>query len=69
MSNSWQVLTLPAIQQLDNKLAEAVAIGYAEITLVIEKGKLRWIRGPTPSEPVQMDCPSETLRSSGATRK
>lgn len=48
------VLTLPAIKQIDAKLAEAVQIGYAAVELVVEKGRLRWIRGPAPSEPVRM---------------
>ena len=49
----WRVLTEASIQQLDDKLAEAIKMQFAEITLVIEKGKFRWIRGPAPDEPVK----------------
>lgn len=47
------VLTRGVVLQIDRKVAEAIEIGYAEVTLVIEKGCLRWIRGPAPSEPVR----------------
>jgi hypothetical protein len=49
-----QVLTTAMIEQLNEKVAEAMRIGYATVELVIEKGELRWVRGPTPSEPVRM---------------
>jgi len=51
---SW-VLTPALVQQLNEKLAEAIRIGYATVELVIEKGELRWIRGPAPSEPARRD--------------
>ena len=50
----WVVLTPVVIQQIDEKLAEAIKIGYATIELIVQKGKLRWIRGPAPSEPARM---------------
>lgn len=50
-----KILTGAILQQLERKLQEACRIGYAEITLVVEKGRLRWIRGPAPSEPVARD--------------
>jgi hypothetical protein len=49
-----QVLTAAMIEQLNEKVAEAMRIGYATVELVIEKGELRWVRGPAPSEPVRM---------------
>jgi hypothetical protein len=49
----WRVLTEASIQQLDEKLAEAIKLRFAEITLVIENGKFHLIRGPAPSEPVK----------------
>ena len=50
----WKrVLTPAVIEQIGEKLAEAMRYPYAEITLVVKRGKLRWIRGPTPSEPVR----------------
>ena len=51
---SWAVLTPALTRQIDEKLAEAVEIGYATVELVVQKGQLRWIRGPAPSEPVRM---------------
>lgn len=51
---SLLVLTPASIQQIDEKLAEAVRHGYAVVTLEVQKGKLRWIKGPAPSEPVRM---------------
>ena len=50
-----QVLTPALAQQLNEKLSEAIRMGYATIELVVEKGELRWIRGPAPSEPVRKD--------------
>lgn len=49
-----QVLTAAMIEQLNEKVAEAMKIGYATVELVIEKGELRWVRGLAPSEPVRM---------------
>jgi hypothetical protein len=49
-----QVLTAAMIEQLNEKVAEAMRIGYATVELVIEKGELQWVRGPAPSEPVRM---------------
>jgi len=48
----WRVLTEAAIRQIDRKLTEAVDMRFAEVVLVIENGKYRFIRGPSPSEPV-----------------
>jgi hypothetical protein len=48
-----QILTAAMIEQLNEKLAEAMRLGYATVELVIEKGELRWVRGPAPSEPVR----------------
>jgi len=59
-ASEWQpsaplrVLTPAIIQQIDEKLAEAVEHGYAIIELEVQKGKLRFIKGPAPSEPVRM---------------
>lgn len=47
------VLTPGVMRQLEMKLREACRLGYAEVTLVVEKGRLRWIRGPAPSEAVR----------------
>jgi hypothetical protein len=46
------VLTPGLIQQIEAKLRQAMVYGNAEVTLVVKSGKLRWIRGPAPSEPV-----------------
>ncbi len=50
---SDDILTEAVIQQLREKLRQAVGFGFAEVVLVVEKGRLRWIRGPAPSEPVR----------------
>lgn len=56
MSNDQLMVLKPnIIRQLDEKLAQAMQLGYAEITLIIEKGRLRWIRGPAPSVPAATD--------------
>lgn len=49
-----KVLTPAIIEQIDEKLAEAVQHGYAIVELEVQKGKLRFIKGPAPSEPVRM---------------
>jgi hypothetical protein len=49
----WRVLTEASVQQLDEKLAEAIEMQYAEIILVVQEGRFRWIRGPAPSDPVK----------------
>jgi len=49
------VLTPALIEQLNSKLAEAMAMGFATVELVVEKGRLRWIRGPAPSEPARTE--------------
>jgi hypothetical protein len=59
-----RVLTVAAIRQLDAKLSEAVRAKYAEITLVVEEGRLRWIRGPAVSEPVAL-TPDPSPRGRG----
>lgn len=46
-------LSEAALAKVKAKVEEALALGFAEVTLVIEHGRLRWIRGPAPSEPVQ----------------
>lgn len=46
-------LSEATIQQIAEKVAEACRLGFAEVILVIEKGRLRWIRGPAPSEPIR----------------
>jgi hypothetical protein len=51
--NGCRVLTPATILQIDGKLAEAIRMRFAEVTLVVENGKLRFIRGPSPSEPVR----------------
>lgn len=53
-SSPWRVLTPAFAKQIDDKLAVAVKLSYAVVELIIEKGRPRWIRGPAPSEPVQM---------------
>ena len=58
MMNSEQVsalcvLTPVTVKQIDEKVSQAIRCGYATVTLVVEKGRLRWIRGPAPSEPVR----------------
>lgn len=52
--SDWQVLTPALAQQIDEKLSEAVRIGFAAVELIVEKGSPKWIRGPAPSEPVRM---------------
>ena len=52
--SSLKVLTPAIIQQIDEKLAEAVEHGYAIIELEVLQGKLRFIKGPAPSEPVRV---------------
>lgn len=47
------ILTEAMIRQLEDKLRQAVEYGYAEVVIVVEKGRPRWIRGPAPSEPVR----------------
>ena len=49
----WRVLTEASIKQLDDKLFEATRMHYAEIVLVVEEGRYRFIRGPAPSDPVR----------------
>lgn len=39
-------LTEPVIKQLNEMLAEAAEYTHAEITLVVKRGRLRWIRPP-----------------------
>lgn len=53
MSPPWLVLTPAIVQQIDEKLAEALEMASAEVVLVAKRGRLRWIRGPTPSEPIR----------------
>jgi hypothetical protein len=48
----WRILTEASVQQIDRKLTEAVDMRFAEVVLVVENGKYRFIRGPSPSEPV-----------------
>ena len=48
-----QVLTPAVIDQIWERLVEALKQPYAEVVLVAKRGKLRWIRGPTPSEPIR----------------
>lgn len=52
--SSLKVLTPAIIEQIDEKLAEAVQHGYAIVELEVQKGKLRFIKGPAPSEPVRI---------------
>jgi hypothetical protein len=47
------VLTPALIEQLEQKLIEALGYPEAEVTLVVKRGVVRWIRGPTPSEPAR----------------
>ena len=47
------ILSEAVIQQLREKLRQAIEIGWAEVILVVEKGCLKWIRGPAPSEPAR----------------
>lgn len=51
---NWEVLTPTLAHQIDRKLSTAIRIGFAVVELVVEGGKLRWIRGPAPSEPARM---------------
>ncbi len=44
-------LTREMVEQIDRKVKAAMLLGYAEVILVVEKGMLRWVRGPAPSEP------------------
>jgi hypothetical protein len=46
-------LSEAAIRQIAEKVAQGCRLGFAEVVLVIEKGRLRWIRGPAPSEPIR----------------
>ena len=48
-----EVLSDAAIAQIREKVAEAIKFGFAEVTLVIEKSRLAWIRGPAPSERIR----------------
>ncbi len=46
------ILSEPIRRQLEKKLREGIEYGFAEVTIVIERGRLSWIRGPAPSEPI-----------------
>jgi len=48
------VLTPALVSQLNDKLTQAVAYGYATVEIIVEKGEVRWIRGPAPSEPARI---------------
>jgi hypothetical protein len=48
-----QILISAVIEQLNEKVAEALKYPYAEVTLIVKRGQLRWIRGPSPSEPIR----------------
>lgn len=46
-------LPQPFIEQLSEKVAEARAIGFAQITITIKQGELFTIIGPAPSERIR----------------
>jgi hypothetical protein len=52
------VLTEASIRQIDRKLAEAVACGYATVCLVVRNGRFQLIEGPAPSVKVREKNPS-----------
>ena len=46
------VLTPALVKLIEEKIRQAIAIGYADITLEIKNGRLAFIRGPAPIEKV-----------------
>ena len=46
------VLTPALLKLIEEKLRQAIAIGYADITLEIKNGRLAFIRGPAPIEKI-----------------
>ena len=47
-NDTSRVLSDRKLEQLERILKQAVQMQYAEVTLVIEKGSLRRVRGPAP---------------------
>lgn len=46
-------MTDATLEQIAEKIIAALQLEYAEVKLVIKRGKLRFIEGPTPSEAVK----------------
>ena len=44
------VLTPAQLAQLESVLNQAIELQFSEVTIVIERGALKRIKGPTPSQ-------------------